>query len=179
MLTKRLNDEVFVADERIVQVTRADVTVLKDIASRGKKRRARLCAHKSPQDPLHEMLIVLHRDGYVQPHKHPNKSESFHVLEGRFCVVIFDEGGAITDIIRMGDYASGRKFYYRLADAAFHTVYLETELAIVHETTNGPFDRKDTLFAPWAPTEEDEPATRAYLGNLGRAIETFESKRAA
>jgi cupin fold WbuC family metalloprotein len=168
--TRRVNDEVYVADEPIVKVTRHDVDWLKGLAAGTRKRRVRLCAHKNTQDTLHEMLIVLDGATYVRPHRHRGKSESFHVVEGRLSVVVFDEAGGIREAIRLGEYASGRQFYYRLAEPAYHTVLIESVSAVIHETTNGPFDRAETEFAPWSPPEEDAEAGRRYLLALAEAL---------
>jgi cupin fold WbuC family metalloprotein len=170
MRTARISDEVLVASDRIVKVAREDLAPLKGVARRAPRRRSRLCAHKSAQNPLHEMLIVLDRDTYVCPHRHPGKSESFHVVEGALTVVVFAEDGRVEDVIPMGDYHSGRTFYYRLEESAYHTVLLESDLAVVHETTNGPFAPGQTEFAPWAPPEADEGRGRAYLRDLARGV---------
>jgi cupin fold WbuC family metalloprotein len=168
--TRRVNDEVYVADEPIVKVTRRDVEWLKGLAGGTKRRRVRLCAHKEAKNTLHEMLIVLNGTTYVRPHKHRGKSESFHVVEGVLSVVVFTEEGQVREVIRLGEYASGRQFYYRLEEPAFHTVLIESASAVIHETTNGPFDRKETEFAPWAPAEEDAEAGRRYLKQLAEAL---------
>jgi cupin fold WbuC family metalloprotein len=170
MQTARINDEVHVAGDRIVKVARHDLALLKTAAGSSRRRRARLCAHKSTQNPLHEMLIVLDGATYVRPHRHPGKSESFHVVEGAVTVVVFTNDGQIDEVIDMGDYHSGKLFYYRLEDPAFHTVLVHSDQAVIHETTNGPFDPTQTQFAPWAPAEEDEVAGRAYLRELARRL---------
>src|SRR5262249_21547916 len=112
MDARTLNQEVLVAQGPIVRVDRTDIEPLKIQAARNERRRMRLCAHEAPDDRLHEMLIVLRKAVYVRPHKHTNKTESFHIMEGRGDVVVFDEAGKITEVIRMGDYLSGRTFYY-------------------------------------------------------------------
>src|SRR5262249_24352537 len=130
------------------------------------RRRARLCAHRNTDDALHEMIIVLDRATYVRPHRHCAKSESFHVVEGLLNVVLFDDSGGGLDVIRMGDYASGRQFYYRLTEPVYHTVLIESDLAVIRETTNGPFVRQQTEFAAWAPAEEERDAAELYLRQL-------------
>jgi cupin fold WbuC family metalloprotein len=170
MNARRVNDEVYVADEPIVKVTCADVERLKRLTPGTRRRRVRLCAHRRNDDRLHEMLIVLGQGGYVRPHRHLNKSESFHVIDGALTVVVFTDAGQVREAIRLGSYGSARPFYYRLDEPAYHTVLLEAELAVVHETTNGPFDRLQTQFAPWAPAEEDAEAGRHFLADLQRQL---------
>src|SRR3989338_2027561 len=102
---KRINDEVYYNEDEILRVTSADIQFLKAKAMENPRRRCRLCAHRTPDDALHEMLIVHTSATYVRPHKHPLKNESFHVIEGLMSVVIFDEEGRIRDVIEMGEYA--------------------------------------------------------------------------
>ena len=96
-------------------------------------------------------------DAYVRPHKHIGKSESFHVIEGLLLVVVFDDEGSKIEDIPMGDMHSGELFYYRLPANLYHTVIPQQDFVVFHEVTNGPFDRSDTVFAPWAPAEDDKP----------------------
>lgn len=176
---KRLNDQVFVADERIVRVGANEVEHLKRAAGSNARLRARLCAHLNTNDPLHEMLIVLDRDTYVQPHSHGDKSESFHVIDGTLDVVVFTEHGEIQDVVEMGPIGSGRHFYYRLADPTFHTVVPRSPQVVIHETTNGPFDPHDTQFAQWAPAEGEREAVSLYLNELRQRIDRFVDRRPA
>jgi cupin fold WbuC family metalloprotein len=166
MHARRINDEVYVADQPVVRVAAEDVTTLKRLAGDTRRRRVRLCAHARNEDALHEMLIVLHQGTYVRPHRHLNKSESFHLIDGALTVVLFDDFGQIRDIVKMSSYASGGQFYYRLAEPAYHTVLLDSTQAVIHETTNGPFNRSDTDLAPWSPAEEDVEGAGRYQAEL-------------
>lgn len=152
---RSLSNDVLVALGGVVQVTTADLAPVIDRAHRSPRRRARLCVHPDAGDPLHEMLICLVPGTYVRPHRHASKSESFHIIAGELDVVLFEDDGAIRDVIRMGPYHSGKAFFYRLIEPCFHTVLVHGEHALFHETTNGPFAPADTEFAPWAPAEGD------------------------
>ena len=88
-------------------------------------------------------------------------------------VVVFTEDGAIREVLRLGSYPSDRLFYYRLAEPFFHTVLLDADLAVIHETTNGPFDRRETEFACWAPEEEDHEAVHRYQTALYRGADVW------
>ncbi len=151
--------------------TCADVIVIRDqIVKVDRAAVARLCAHPGPHQLVHEMLIVLDEATYVRPHRHPGKSESFHVIAGSLTVVVFSDDGDIKEVISMGDYHSGRTFYYRLQEPAYHTVLPSGGQAIIHETTNGPFEPGQTEFAPWAPPEDNSDAGQTYLNALAHAI---------
>lgn len=158
--------EVYIADEPIATVSREEVEFLKGCVSETAKRRVRLCAHRASDNLLHEMIIVLASDTYIHPHRHTGKSESFHVIEGTVDVVVFDEAGTITEVLQLGDLASGRRFFYRLESPEFHTLVIRSDLLIVHETTNGPFTQRDAIFAPWAPADTDLAAAQEYMQNL-------------
>ena len=47
---------------------------------------------------------------------------------------------------------------------------IRSERVIFHETTNGPFRREDTIFAPWAPEESDEAAGARFLSSLADQV---------
>lgn len=152
------NAEVLYPDEDIVVISAADLKELKQLALINPRRRVRLCAHRSPNDRLHEMFIVHTRDCYVRPHKHLEKTESMAILEGEVDVVLFNENGSIRQVIPMGTPDSGKVFYQRLSDSIYHTLIIRTDFLVFHETTEGPFLRGNTIFPEWAPTEHDEAA---------------------
>ena len=172
---RAVNDEVFIATGGIVQVRAEDVALVKAKGTTNARKRARLCAHPGPDDKLHEMLIVLDRGTYIRPHRHGSKAESFHMVEGELDVVIFHDDGAVREVVRMGPYSSGKAFYYRVMEPCYHSVLIHTPFALFHETTNGPFNRTDTEFAPWSPAEGDE-GVPAFVENM-RAMTA--AKRAA
>lgn len=170
MEIKEFNEEVFYTCEEITRVNYETIKFLKNKAAGNNRKRSRLCCHKNIENTLHEMLIVHTNDTYVRPHKHNDKIESFHIIEGELDVVIFDENGDINQIINMGTSNSGKVFYYRLSKFCFHTVVPVSDIVVFHETTNGPFDRKDTVFALWSPKENDFEQQKKYLENLKHSI---------
>jgi cupin fold WbuC family metalloprotein len=178
MRTKRINEEVLYSGDRIVKIGFKDVELLKEKANRTKRKRIRLCAHEDVDAELHEMFIIHTNDTYVRPHKHLNKSESIHVLEGSVDLVIFDETGNITESTRLGDYASGHQFYHRLSDPTYHTLVIHSDTVAFHETTNGPFNPEDTIWAPWAPASDSENETQAteFLAMMRKEVEAFASR---
>ena len=91
MKLKKFNDEVFYAEDSIVRVDSADIEKLKQKARQNPRRRARICAHSNIDDSIHEMLIVHEKSCYVRPHKHANKTESFHIIEGKVDIILFHE----------------------------------------------------------------------------------------
>lgn len=173
MRTREEGPEVRYAADDVVAVTAADIEELKLAAERNERRRVRLCAHRDVGDALHDMLIVHRRETYVRPHKHLAKPESFHVVEGLGRVLLFEGDGSVTTTIPLGDYRSGRPFYYRLADPVFHMLVIDSDVMVFHESAPGPFRRSDTVFPPWAPAEGEAAAVQAFLERIrGRAGES-------
>lgn len=175
----RQSDDLLLAKGDVVALSRTEVEDLKSGVPSTARGRSRISTHASVEDRLHEMLIVLERRTYVRPHRHPGKTESFHVVEGAADVVLFDEGGDVTDVIQMGSYASGRVFFYRLNAPVFHTVLVRSPQLVVHETTNGPFDRRDTVAAPWAPGEDDAVARLRFTDQVEARVTRFSEGRPA
>ena len=170
MRLRKVNNEVLVAEERIVRLSKADIASLKHQALANPRQRIRICTHPDTSDRLHEMLIVHTRGTYVRPHKHLNKSESVHIIEGEVDVVFLDEAGAVSDVVKMGDYESGREFYYRVGSPIDHTLRILSEFLVFHEVTNGPFRRDETIFAAWAPEESDPVACSTFQARVAREI---------
>jgi cupin fold WbuC family metalloprotein len=129
-------------------------------------KRARICLHGSTADAIQEMIIALHRSGYVQPHRHPGRTESFHVLDGLLTVILFDDSGTVVRRLPLGPPGSARAVVYRQNASLWHTVLVESEFAVVHETVGGPFDPARTEFAPWSPPPGDEISARAFIHAL-------------
>ena len=159
------NQEVYKASSNIVMVNAQDIRRLKDQVLETPNKRVRICVHQNPDDHLHEMLIVIAKGSYVRPHKHIDKSESFHMIEGQLDVVIFDDVGEILEIIPMGDPSSGKNFFYRLSSTHFHSLILRTDLVVFHETTRGPFFKEDTIWASWSP-EVGNPSEKKFQLDL-------------
>ena len=84
---------IYYSRHEIPLVDETVIDVLKHAARTNSKRRARFCAHPSAEARQHDMLIVSHRDTYVAPHRHFDKSESFLILEGSATIILFDDRG--------------------------------------------------------------------------------------
>jgi len=168
MRIREVNPEVYQAEGPIVGVTREEMDFIKQRAMTNPRNRARLCSHPGPNDSTHEMLIWLGRKNCLHPHVHPGKVESFHVMEGLMTVVLFEDDGKILEAVHMGDYASGRAFYYRQQRSIYHTILPETDFVSFQEVTQGPFSRDNTVLAPWCPA--DENGLKAFLDDLRKRV---------
>lgn len=167
------NKEVLVTKDVITTIGPMDIQSLKARALNNKRRRVRLCTHKNLDDKVHEMLIVHVKNTYARPHRHLDKSESFHIIEGELDVVIFQEDGSIEAVVEMGDVNTSRHWYYRLSESLYHTVLIRSDIAVFHETTSGPFLTQERVFAPWSPVESMIDEARGYLDELDCLIAAF------
>jgi cupin fold WbuC family metalloprotein len=159
---------VFYNSEMVAEVGEAWYEKLKRCAYEADMKRARFCLHHNPDDPLHEMIIVFHRDTVIRPHRHRGKSESFHLIFGELDIVLFDDAGQASRVVQLGNQSSGKAQVYRLDGPAWHSVIVRTEYAAIHEVTNGPFRADESDFAPWAPTELDN--LRRFLADSRRQL---------
>jgi len=168
--TRILNEEVLFVEEPIVKIGAEDIARLVQTAGLNRRKRIRVCVHRDITDTLHEMIIVHTKNMYVRPHKHLNKSESFHIIEGEADIIVYDDDGRITQVVPMGPYGSERVFYYRLSDPVFHTVSIRSDHVVFHESTHGPFNPQKTVWAPWAPDETEESGVAAFMKSLDRFL---------
>jgi cupin fold WbuC family metalloprotein len=164
------NAEVLYSKDSLTITSQSDISQFKKLSSQNPRKRIRLCTHLNQDDLLHEMLIIHEKNIYVRPHKHLGKSESTHIIEGLVDIVLFDNEGGIERVISMGDYASGKTFYYRMEVPIFHTLIIRSKVLVFHETTNGPFDRSSTLFPPWAPEDGDVNSVATFMSDLNRRV---------
>lgn len=156
---------VFKSKDRPITVSVAFIQWLKEQAGHTVKQRARLCAHPNSDAQVHEMIIALQGGGYVRPHRHFNKSESMHVIEGRAAIIYFSEDGKPLSLRLLGLSGAHDSLYCRTEGAVYHTVHVLGPSFVFHETVQGPFRANDTEFAPWAPVE-NSPEVAAYLKSL-------------
>ncbi len=177
MRVTALTTEVIVASEPLVRVGSEEIRLLKRAAEKNERRRMRLCAHPHVDSPIQEMIIALARGIYIRPHKHPKKSESLHVIEGKADVVFFDDSGTIRDVLSLTAMPSQQGVhYYRLESPWFHTLWIRSRVFVFHETINGPFRHKHTQFAPWSPDENAARLHAKYLKTLSQQINSFRRK---
>jgi cupin fold WbuC family metalloprotein len=166
--TRRQDAEVLYADERLPLVGSSDLTPLMEDARHTPRRRMRLCVHPDTGSALHEMFIASRREGYIRPHKHVEKAESLLLLEGSADLVLFSDEGRVLEVVGLGDYASGRPFYYRIQDSRYHTLLVNSEVVLYHEATSGPWARSQMAYAPWSPADDDTAGQSALLHRIRR-----------
>ena len=143
--------EVYLSKENSLSICSSDIHNLINIAEKLPRNRVRFCLHSSSDETVHEMFIVHPKEAYVRPHKHINKPESMLIIEGEADYVVFDDEGNIKEKISMGDYRSGKSFYQSARAEQFHSLVIHSKWLVFLEVTQGPFNKKDTVFAEWSP----------------------------
>jgi len=161
-----LPEEILFVDEQILTVDRKRIESLKELAVKNKRTRVRLCTHPNADHNCHEMLIVHLKGNYIPPHKHIDKSDSIHVIEGTADLIFLDEKGEIFKVVHLGVSGSGKEFYYRISEPIYHTLIVTSDIFVFHETCKGPYDRSETVFGEWAPHEDDLEAAQLYMKDL-------------
>ena len=160
------NSEVLYPEKKgVLGIAKSDITQLVQISSENARQRVRYCTHNSVDDMVHEMFICHRKGTYIRPHKHLGKAESFHLIKGAADVVFFDEKGNIENMLSLGPYGSGKMFYYRVSRSVYHTQIFH-ENTVYHETTRGPFEKKETVFPNWAPLDIEDSLAHEYLKKL-------------
>jgi len=164
----QINPEVFYHEGDSHLLSQNDIEFLKYQASKTPRRRARICLHSSPQDAIHEMLIVHHRTAYVRPHAHKGYDESLHVLEGRAEALFFEPSGTVRDIVTMAnrDQNEPAPFFYRIKKGEIHSLRIKSEWFVFQEVAAGPFDPANTLFPDWVPDGAEEVDALKWISQL-------------
>ena len=146
--------ELFVATGPIASIGYEEIACLRNELAGNARGRVRINLHPDNADTLHEMFIAIRPDSYIRPHKHPHKSESFHIVYGDVDIVIFEDNGSIQQVVPLAAGSISKAFYYRMSKPFFHTLVIQSDLLVVHEITNGPFIKDGTAFADFAPAED-------------------------
>ncbi len=149
-----------------VAVTRE---LIADLVARGAGtgQGIRLCLHEGPDALLHDMIVVQYAGQYFRPHKHLEKGESYHMIEGEMGIVVFDDEGKVADACRID---TSDTTVYGVGTGMYHTNFPLTDVAVYHESRPGPFVSGDSVFAPWGPDGEDEEAARKFVAALAEML---------
>lgn len=160
------NSEVLYLDSESPIFSKDEIENLKELALKNERERIRVCFHKNKEAKLHEMLIVMGKKNYIQPHKHESKGESYKVVEGSAVLFLFSETGEIKNYTYLDGSDPSKSFYVRIPVGVYHSLVFLSEIFVYIEATEGPFDKNNSTFAPFAPTENDVPASKEYIKSL-------------
>ena len=146
--------DVYTAPGPIAFIGNEEIDYLRGELADNAKGRVRINLHPDNDDTLHEKFIAIRPDTHSRPHKHPHKSEAFHIVYGEVDIVLFEDDGSIQQVVTLAAGSISKAFYYRMSKPFFHTLIIKSDLLVVHEITNGPFVKDGTDFACFAPAED-------------------------
>ena len=154
-------------NEPIIDLNKNQLESLKKKALEASNSRYRLCLHHSIDEQVHEMINVFHKLTYIQPHRHPiGKTESYHIIEGKLIVLIFNNDGKVIKRINMENYEAGEVFIYRITANIWHMPVPNSEFVLFHETFSGPFDKdNDVIYSDWSPNESNVESIKLFLND--------------
>ena len=161
---------IFYANDGVAFFGADDIAFLVEQARLAPMRRARICAHPSPDARQHVMLIAVCQDSFLIPQQHIGRSETLLILQGRARQVVFDDAGRIADVVPLAPAPGPGHFFCNMTPGVFHAVLVDTPEIVYVETTLGPFDRATTVNAPWIP--QNEPPGES-LAKLRRAADAW------
>ena len=88
-----------------------------------------------------EQLVSIEKDTKIYPNCSKGKSESLNVLEGKMKLINFDNNGNVTKKLNMEPLgSSANPFLYRFNKCEWHTMVAISDLVLVHEILEGPFN---------------------------------------
>ncbi len=149
-------EEVYYASKMIPTLSKNEIDFLINESKKNKRKRCRVCMHKNKKDISQEMFIVHLNECYIRPHKHIDKVESMSVIKGEADAIFFNNNGDIIDKIELGEFSSGKKFYYRINKNIYHMLIIRSDYFVFQENTLGPFFENALIFPDWAPELYDQ-----------------------
>ena len=132
-----------------IYIDRKKLDELKILAQKDPNKRARICLHKNDEEMVQEMIIAFCKDSYIRPHRHIDKSESYHIIEGRIEIIFYNDSGIEIDKVVLSDKMDEHPFLFRISNSDWHTVVPKSDFVIIHEVTKGPFNKNSSEFADW------------------------------
>ncbi|EKD91815.1 MAG: hypothetical protein ACD_29C00360G0003 [uncultured bacterium] len=155
---------IFRNTENIISIDHSWLERLKEEARNSPNYRSRLLMHTAEKDAVQEMIIAVCKQADSPLHRSLERSESLQVLEGKVLVAIFDEKGKITNRFEMGPIGSGNIFIYRITSVPWHIIIPLTEVVVIHESLQGPFQKVVDPLPSWAP--HDPISNKAFIENI-------------
>jgi cupin fold WbuC family metalloprotein len=137
--------------------------------------RTRILMHPNSASKLHEMYVLYGKQTFIRANMHIDKDESVYVLEGIVDVVLFENAGNISEVVRLEANSASVGSFIILPANQYHTVIIRSEIALLFESTPGPFNPAVTVYADWSPLEDDLNSQRLFL----EEVDEFRRKQAS
>jgi len=151
---------------RPVRIDQDVIADLRTLAAENGGQNARICLHAGPDAVHHDMVVLEHRGKYYRPHKHADKGEAFHVMDGALGIFAFNETGTVIDahVLNPGD-------IYRVEAGMYHAVLPQSAQVLYHENKPGPFlGDGDSIFPDWAPDGANQQSVDDYVDTLNARL---------
>ena len=162
-----MKNVLFSSWKKSFEITRTDIDELAHRATLSGDQRARICLHRTHADPVQEMIIAMTPHSYVRPHRQCGFEKSYVLIAGELSFYYFDDRGTIT---RTHQFSNSSIVASRFDAGQWHSVRtMGTNVAIYLETLRGPFHRRNTEWADWAPGVSDTRAIESFLMKLSQA----------
>jgi len=139
-------------------------------AAASPRRRKNRNFHPRDDFPAHRLLNAMQPDSYLPPHRHvdPTKDETFVALRGVLALVVFDDAGTVTQVVRIGRDCAA--LGADIPHGTWHTVVALAPDSVFLEAKAGPYrPLSQAERAPWAPAE-GAPEVPAYFDALQRRV---------
>lgn len=129
---------------------------IKDEYYKSEKKISRLLVHNSPEDNVQEMIICFGKSSLIFPNCSHGKSESLNILEGKMKLINFDDNGKVTNKYDMEPLGkSSDPFMYRFNKCEWHTMVAMSDIVLVHEILEGPFEAPKSENPNWIPKDQE------------------------
>jgi cupin fold WbuC family metalloprotein len=135
------------------KMTPSSVTALASQAQQSPRLRANFNLHEELSDPIQRLAIAMEPGTYVRMHRHPHTWELLYPLSGRFVVLNFDESGAVTERVVLGEDCQ----VLETPAGCWHAVLSLDVGGVIFEVKHGPYmPIAPQDFAPASPAEGEE-----------------------
>ncbi len=162
------NTCIIQSEDAIAVVDAAGIRRMRDLAQESPDGRARLCLHHALSEPVQEMIMALTSANCYPVHRHRDKAESYHILDGDLAILIFGDDGQVSRRELLSATVSGAAKALRISPMIWHAVIALSPIVVFHETTSGPFRPGQSETASFCP--EDIPERQAFFKAATRGM---------
>ncbi|AML56114.1 Tryptophan synthase beta chain like [Serratia rubidaea] len=131
-------------------ITLQQMNLMGEQAAQLPRLRTHHLLHDDKREPVQRMTIAMEPGTYIRPHRHPHGWELLTPLRGRFVVLQFDDRGAVTRRIMLGE----ENRLLEMPANVWHTVLSVDAGGVLFEVKPEPYQplaAEDCM--TWAPPE--------------------------
>jgi cupin fold WbuC family metalloprotein len=105
-----------------------------------KKADLRICMHRNINANLQTMINILLKKNEYFYSAHVNTDEVYHIIEGKLLIIFFHNK------IKKKILLNSNNKLFIMQKKTVHVTIPISKYCVIHETRNGPFDKKDNIF---------------------------------